>query len=215
MSTPEAASRSPKRMRLHVLLPKAPEGRSTGDVARALIRGGADVIQLREKSADAAEFLEVARECRQACDAGGAILILNDRVEAVLPSEADGVHLGQEDLDPHEARGHLGEGAIIGVSCHSVEEALRAVDRGADYLSVGCIFPSPTKPHLQPVGPEMIARVAERVALPLVAIGGIRPENVARVIEAGAQAVAVSSAVLQAPDPEAAVRQLLRAIPVP
>lgn len=214
MPTPGALRDRLDRMRIQVLLPITGSAASTADLARAVIRGGADAIQLREKSADDAAFLEAAGDLRKACDEGGAILIVNDRVGAVLPSRADGVHLGQGDTDLREARRLLGEGSIIGSSCHSLEEALRARDGGADYIAIGCIFRSPTKPHLRPAGVDRIARIAAEVGLPLVAIGGIRPENAASVFEAGAHAVAVSSAILEASDPEAAVRRLRAAIPV-
>ncbi|MCZ6692106.1 MAG: thiamine phosphate synthase, partial [Planctomycetota bacterium] len=205
--------RSPFTARLQILLPKAPAGESTGAWVRALIRGGADSIQLRQKEATDREFTEIAREVRGACDAGGAIFIVNDRVDAALASEADGVHLGQDDMDPREARHILGDTPLIGVSCHSVDEAIQAEAAGADYIAVGCIFASPTKPDLRPVGPELIAEIARRVRRPLVAIGGIRPENVALVIRAGAQAAAVSSAILSSPDLEGATRRLREAIP--
>ena len=204
-----------ERMRLQVLLTMDPPGRSAADLARAAIRGGADTIQLREKSLEVPGFLDTAREVQAACQEGGAILVINDRVEAVLPSGARGVHLGQEDMPPGEARRVLGAGVIVGVSCHSLEEALKAEEDGADYVALGCIFPSPTKPHLQPAGTELIGRVADRVRTPIVAIGGIRAENVARVIEAGAQAIAVSSAVNDAPNPESAARRLREAFPNP
>ena len=213
MPRPFARIESLKRLRLQILLPKGPPEFDAADRARAAIRGGADAIQLREKSAGADEFLEEAKEIRRACDESGALFIVNDRVEAVLPSRADGVHLGQEDTPPQEARRILGDEAIIGVSCHSVEEALRAEEAGADIISIGCIFPSPTKPDLVPCGPGLIEEVARRVRIPLMAIGGIRPENIREVFEAGARAAAVSSAAISAPDLESAVQRLRKGIP--
>ena len=215
MPTPVPLQKALEEMRLLVLLPMAPGEGGTGGRAREILRGGAEGIQLREKAADPARFLQGALEVREACDEEGGIFMVNDRVEAVFPSRADGVHLGQEDLPAAEARRLLGEGVILGVSCHSVDEALRAEDAGADYLALGCIFPSPTKPELEPVGTDLIVQVASKVQLPLMAIGGLGPENIADVFEAGARAAAVSSAALRGPDPESAVRRLREAIPYP
>lgn len=185
------------------------------DIARAALRGGADAIQLRDKEAGGGELLRVSREVvRLARSSGSACLILvNDRVDVALACGADGVHLGQEDLPADSARRILGVGKVLGVSAGTVEEALAARDGGADYLGVGPVFATPTKPDAgEPIGIEGLRKIREAVDLPIVAIGGINAENAALVLRAGADGIAVISAVSAAEDMNEAVGRLRRIV---
>jgi thiamine-phosphate pyrophosphorylase len=137
---------------------------------------------------------------------------VNDRVDLAVAIGADGVHLGQDDLPPRLARPLLRPGMILGVSTHNVAQAHRARDDGADYVAVGSMFATATKPDFELVGPELVRKLRPDIRVPLVAIGGISPDNVGDVIRAGADGVAVISAVCGAPDPLAATRRLLAAI---
>ncbi|MEW6447138.1 MAG: thiamine phosphate synthase [Bacillota bacterium] len=189
------------KLRLYVIVGTSHTGRRpVPEVAREAIRGGAGLIQLREKKLPAKSFLELARLLREVTNEAGVPLIINDRVEIAAASGADGVHLGQEDLPVSEARRILGDHAIIGVSTHSVAEAVAAEQDGADYIGVGPVFATATKPGLEPKGLPLLTAVIQAVQIPVVAIGGINPENVASVVEAGANRVAVISAVAGAPD---------------
>ena len=139
-------------------------------------------------------------------------VILDDRVDLALALDADGVHLGQDDLPPRVARPLLRRAMILGRSTHSVAQARAAQADGADYVAVGSMFPTATKPDFELVGPELVRAVRPHVSAPLIGIGGITPENVADVIRAGADGVAVISAVCAAPDPALATRRFLDAI---
>ena len=184
-------------------------GRSTVEVVAAAIRGGADAIQLREKDATVREQLALGRELRALTREAGVLLIVNDRADLAVALDADGVHVGADDLPPDLARAIVGPARIVGCSAGSVAEAIAARDAGADYLGVGAIYPTATKLDAgEAVGPELIAAIKEHVALPIVGIGGIGRDNVAAVMAAGADGVAVVSAVVAADDPEAAARDL-------
>ena len=137
---------------------------------------------------------------------------MNDRVDLALAVAADGVHLGQDDLPPRAARPLLRPGMILGRSTHSLAQARQAKDDGADYIAVGALFPTVTKRDFQLVGPDLLRQVRPETSRPLIGIGGITPENAAEVIRAGADGVAVISAVCGAPDPAAAARRFLEAI---
>jgi thiamine-phosphate pyrophosphorylase len=140
--------------------------------------------------------------------AAGIPLIINDRVDVADAVGADGVHLGQDDLPVEEARRLLGPSRLIGKSTHSVEQALAAQAEGADYIGLGPIFPTPTKPDYRSIGTEPIRQIVSHMQVPVVCIGGIDAETLGGVIAAGAQCVAVVRAVCAAPDPEAAARTL-------
>lgn len=185
------------------------------DIARAALRGGADALQFRDKEAGGGELLRVSGEVvRLARSSGSVCLILvNDRVDVALACGADGVHLGQEDLPADSARRLLGAGKVLGVSAGTVEEALAARDGGADYLGVGPVFATPTKADAgEPIGIEGLRRIREAVDLPIVAIGGINAENAALVMRAGADGIAVISAVSAAEDMNEAVGRLRRIV---
>jgi len=189
------------------------KGRDPADVAAGAARGGAEMIQLREKGMDDASLLELARRVRRTTSEHGVLFIVNDRADVAAASEADGVHLGRHDLPPGTARDLLGPGAVVGVSTRSVEEARQAVADGADYLGVGTVFETRTKPVEQPAGPHLLRSVAAEVSIPFFAIGGVSADNLPSVLEAGAARVAVCGAILSADDVEAATRRIRSLLP--
>lgn len=173
------------------------------------VRGGVDIVQLREKGAAGGELLELAERLREVCSAGGALFTVNDDIELARLCGADGVHLGQEDEPLARAREVLGEDAVIGRSAGTVGEALEAVREGADYIGVGTVFATPTKPDAEVAGLALVEAVTrESVPVPWFAIGGITLETAPEVAAAGAPGFAVVRAILDAEDPEAAAREL-------
>ncbi len=175
----------------------------------AAVRGGVDIVQLRDKRASREELLPLAAELKEICERADALFTVNDDVELARLSGAHGVHLGQEDAPIQRANEALGPPAIVGRSASSVEEALEAVREGADYLGVGTIYATPTKPDAEVTGPVLLHEVARReVPIPWFAIGGVTPETAREVAEAGAPGFAVVRAVLDAEDPEAAACEL-------
>ena len=194
---------------LYVIVdPEQTNGHDPIDIARWALEGGARVIQLRDKR-DKGYVLPLAREMAELCRARGALFIVNDHVDVAILAEADGVHLGQHDLPPAEARRLLPAEAIIGVSTALLEEALAARDEGADYIAVGAMFATNSKQRTRPAGLETLRRVRAAVSdRPLVAIGGINESNAASVRTAGADAIAVISAVTGAADVQEAARRL-------
>ncbi len=182
----------------------------TGIVAQA-IAGGAGVIQLRDKESSAKELVQTGLALRNVTCKTGTLFIVNDRVDVAMVVDADGAHLGQDDLPPIYARRIMGSKKIIGVSVGSVAEAIQAVADSADYISVGSIFPTQTKPDAGgAVGTQLITQIKNAVDIPVVAIGGITADNIAQVAEAGADCVAVISAVVGADDVETAARCLIQ-----
>jgi thiamine-phosphate pyrophosphorylase len=183
--------------------------RSLGDVIGAAIRGGARVIQYREKGLTTRQMVKSAEILRQVCQQFGAVFLINDRLDVALAVDADGVHLGQSDMPVGIARRLLGKGKILGVSVQDARAMDEAVSDGADYLSLSPVFATPTKPdHDEPLGLEKVKVLAGRSPLPVVAIGGINATNLGAVMRAGAHGICVISAVLGAPDPEQAAREL-------
>ncbi|HEX8358757.1 MAG TPA: thiamine phosphate synthase [Longimicrobium sp.] len=190
--------------------PGVPAGRTLVDVVRAALRGGAPAIQLRAKDASARDTASLARELLIETRAAGALLFINDRVDVALATGADGAHLGDEDLPLAAARRIVPPGFLLGMSADSVELARQAERDGADYLGVGPVYGTASKADAgAPIGTARIAEVAAAVRIPIVGIGGIHPHNFAPVLRAGAAGVAVISAIMHAPDPEAATRALL------
>lgn len=180
----------------------------TNDVALAL-RGGAHIVQYRDKSRDDARRLRQARELMALCRQYQAIFIVNDDVELAAAVGAHGVHLGGEDTPLKEARGQLGDEAIIGISCYNrLDLALEAERLGADYVAFGRFFPSRTKPDAVQADLDLLREARSRLHIPLVAIGGITAQNGAQLIAAGAHMLAVADAVFAQSDIEAAARQL-------
>jgi len=198
---------------LYVVLDRtAARGRDLDSLLAAVIDGGCRMVQLREKEWPSGRLLPLARRLRDRCGAAGVTFIVNDRVDLAMAVEADGVHVGQDDLPARVARPLLGPGMVLGVSTHGIEQALAARDDGADYVAVGSMFPTSTKPDFQLVGPALIRKLRGEIRVPLIGIGGITQDNVADVVRAGADGVAVISAVCAAPDPGAATRRLLELI---
>ncbi len=198
---------------LYVILDRgAAAGRELPALLDGVLAGGCRVVQLREKSLPAVELHQLAGALRRRCREAGCLFIVNDRIDLALAIEADGVHVGQDDLPAREARRLLRPGMLLGVSTHDEDQARRARDDGADYVAVGSMFPTGSKAGFRLVGPDLLRRVRPHVAVPLVAIGGITVDNVAEVIRAGADAVAVISGVCAAPDPAAAARSYMERI---
>lgn len=184
--------------------------RTAIDIAEEAILGGATVIQLREKNTGSQEFLNKAKLLLNLTQKAKIPLIINDRVDIALAANADGVHLGQEDMPIAEARRIVGKNKIIGISVTDLEEAIKAEEQGADYLGVGPIFPTPSKVDAaEPMGIEGLKEVRKHVKIPIVAIGGITGGNIDEVIQAGANGIAVISAVALAPDIREATRELV------
>lgn len=184
-------------------------GRPLPEVVAAAIAGGADAVQLRAKALTTREQLMLGRELRQLTRQAGVLFIVNDRADLAVALDADGVHVGPDDLPPELARAVVGPDRIVGVSAGTVAEALSARDAGADYLGVGAIYATRTKHDAgAPVGPARITAIKARVDLPVVGIGGITEANVAQVIAAGADGVAVVGAVVGAGKVEVAARAL-------
>jgi thiamine-phosphate pyrophosphorylase len=177
----------------------------------AILDAGVDVVQLRDKNAEAGDLLRQAHVFREAAERHGALFVVNDRPDVALAADADGVHLGQNDLAPKIARRILGPEAIVGLSCHAPEDYARAGPE-VDYVTAGPVHPTPTKPGRPGVGLDLVRYAAANVELPWFAIGGIEPGNVAEVVDAGATRIVVVRAVTEAADPPRAVRALLEGL---
>ncbi len=203
----------PETWRLYLVTDeKLSRGRSHLEVAEAAIRGGADVIQLRDKTAPSGELYRIALAMRKLTLEAKVPLIINDRLDIALAVDADGLHVGQDDLPASVARRLLKPGMILGVSTETPGEALQAEKDGADYLGVGPVFEARgTKADAgEPKGPGMISPIRAECRLPIVAIGGIKSGNAHSVLEAGADAVAVISDIVGAEDIEQAARRMKR-----
>lgn len=199
--------------RLYAIADPGEDDRDPVDLARRLLEGGARIVQLRDKRRASGELHRIARECRRLASAAGALLFVNDRVDLAMAANADGVHLGQTDLPASAARRLLGADRWIGVSTHDVAEARAAAEAGADYIGFGPLFATATKATgYTPRGLAALGEVRAAVSLPIVAIGGIGPANARAAIEAGADAVAIISALRDSPNVVAAVKNLLHAL---
>lgn len=198
--------------RLHLITDRAavPDG-SLARAVTAAVSGGVGVVHLREKDLGPLELLKLARDLVAAVR-GKALLLVNGAVQVALDAEADGTQLPRDGLAPGAARRVLGAGKLIGCSVHGVEEARTAAAGGADFLLLGTIFETSSKPGRRPAGVELIRAVTEAVGVPVVAIGGINHANVPLVMRAGAYGVAVRSAILEAAAPAEAARRLLHVI---
>jgi len=194
------------RTRLYLVCEARPGGRDPEDLLRPALRSGVDIVQLREKDAGERDVVQAGRVFRRLCDAYDALFIVNDSPELAIACSADGVHLGQDDADPGEVRRLIGRDSLIGVSTHSPEQ-VDAAD-AADYIAVGPVHATPTKPDYPPVGLDLVRYAAANATVPFFAIGGIDPSNVATVVDAGAQRVAVVRAIRDADDPGTAARDL-------
>lgn len=208
----EEASRPAGRLAaggLCVLLTESLCRRTWSEVLAGVLAAGAGAVQVREKTLAARALVDRARAVAEACHAAGALAIINDRPDVAVLAAADGVHCGQDDLSPREARRIVGPDRIVGVSTHSVEQARAAAQGGADYIGCGPMFQSPTKPQGVIPGPSLAREVSAAVGLPMMAIGGITAERAAQVLAAGPRWLAVSGEVCAAADPEAAARRLV------
>ena len=196
-------------MRLYAVTDRAWVGRQTlPEQVEAALKGGATCVQLREKELDGAAFLEEARILAALCRRYGVPLIINDNVEVALASGADGVHVGQDDLTVEQVRRLAGDRLIVGVSAHSVEQALAAQAGGADYLGVGAVFATATKSDAHVLPRETLAEICRAVDIPVVAIGGIGEDNLLQLAGTGVDGAALVSAIFSAPDIEGQCRKL-------
>ncbi|MGO9760048.1 MAG: thiamine phosphate synthase [Solirubrobacteraceae bacterium] len=194
--------------RLYLVCGGNPDGRELPTLLRAAIAGGVDVVQLREKHMPDEELASVANAARILCEELGALLIVNDRPWVAREARADGIHVGQDDIPPAEVRELVGPQLLIGLSTHSPAQ-IDAVDASVvDYIGVGPIHETPTKPGRPAVGTELVRYAAAHAKVPFFAIGGLDAGNLAQVLDAGATRVCVLRAIAGADDPEAAARAL-------
>jgi thiamine-phosphate pyrophosphorylase len=183
-------------------------GRSNLEFLKAVIQGGARIIQLREKEYSGKKIYDLALKFREITTKAGVLLVINDHVDIAMAVEADGVHLGQDDLPLYAAR-EIAPELLIGASTHSLPEAIQAQKEGADYINIGPIFPTGTKEGLERfLGPEAIAAISPRIDVPLTVMGGILESNIDQVLTNGARRVAMVTTITQAPDIAAQVRAL-------
>lgn len=173
-----------------------------------VLKGGATFIQLREKNLDEEHFMEEAKEIQKLCRKYHVPFIINDNVELTAAINADGVHVGQRDMEAGDVRAKLGPDKIIGVSAQTVQQAVEAERRGADYLGVGAVFPTGTKEDAVEVGKEVLKEICEAVSIPVVAIGGVGAHNVEGLAGSGISGIAVISALFAQPDIEQATKDL-------
>ena len=196
-------------MRLYAVTDRTWVGRqSLYEQIEAALKGGVTCVQLREKDLDAETFLEEAKQIRTLCHSYHVPFIINDNVDIALAVGADGVHVGQDDMAVADVRSRVGDTMIIGVSAHSVAEALQAQEGGADYLGVGAMFTTATKTNVSATSKETLREICQAVQIPVVAIGGISEENLLQLSGAGADGVALVSAIFAADDIEATCRRL-------
>ena len=179
----------------------------------AALAGGVDVVQLRLKEAADEEIVEAGHMFREACDRYGALFVLNDRPDLVEACGADGVHVGQEDVSPAEARAVVGRARTVGLSTHSEEQLAAAMGEAVDYVAAGPVYETPTKPGRPAVGLELVRTAAATARVPWFAIGGIHVQNAGDVVAAGAERIAVVRAIRDAEDPEVAARALRALLP--
>jgi thiamine-phosphate pyrophosphorylase len=186
---------------------------SLSDVVKAAINGGVTIVQYREKNASTVEMVRFAVKLHKITKAKGIPLIINDRIDVALAVDAEGLHVGQEDMPAGNARKIIGPGKLLGVSAKTLKEASSAVKDGADYLGVGDIFGTTSKKDAgEPIGLKMLKEISDSVAIPIVGIGGITKANAGSVIESGADGIAVISAIIGRPDPEKEARELMEII---
>ena len=179
------------------------------DIATQLIEGGAKILQLRDKTTSKSELLPIALELKKLCGEHNIPFIMNDYLDIALAADADGLHIGQDDLPLPSARQLLPMDKIIGCSVTTLDQAVAAESGGADYIAVGAIYPTASREATEVVGLERLRLIRNKVKLPLVAIGGITADNIAEVIGAGASSAAVISALLKAKSPQKAARQMV------
>ncbi|HEY8531828.1 MAG TPA: thiamine phosphate synthase [Limnochorda sp.] len=199
----------PDCLRLYVVTDRTlARGRSEVEVVRQALAGGATAIQLRGKDWSGRELYRVGRQLRELTWEAGALFFVNDRLDVAMAVEADGVHLGQEDLPLAAARRLAGPDFLIGITAETVEQGIAAQEAGADYLGTRAVFATPTKAYREPMGLEELRRLVQAVSIPVVAIGGINAQNARGVLAAGAAGIGVVSAVVAAPDIAGAAAEL-------
>ena len=184
------------------------EGETLYDQVEKTLKGGTTFVQLREKTLDEEEFLQEAVEIRKLCQAYKVPFVINDNVDIALKMNADGVHVGQSDMEAGDVRAKLGPDKIIGVSAQTVEQALLAEKRGADYLGVGAVFPTGSKDDAIEVPHETLRAICEAVSIPVIAIGGISTKNIEQLAGTGIVGIAVISAIFAQKDIEGATAEL-------
>lgn len=188
------------------------KGNDLIEAVRQALKGGIKLVQLREKDLDGRELLKLARELRGITRDFGAKLLVNGRLDIAVLCEADGIHIGQSGIPPGEAVKMAGSGFLIGVSTHSLEEALKAQQGNASFITFGPVFETPSKlAYGRPVGLDALRAVKENIKIPVFAIGGIRQHNATDALNAGADGIAVISAVIASNDPESSARALINA----
>jgi thiamine-phosphate pyrophosphorylase len=200
------------RARLYLVLEARPDGRDPAALLDAALRGGVDIVQLRDKELSGDDLVAAAEPFRRACEEHGALFVLNDRPELVERCGADGVHVGQDDTPVGDARRIVGAERIVGLSV-TTEAELAAAGREADYLGVGAVYGTPTKSESEPGGLELVRAARDTVRMPWFAIGGVELDTVAEIVLAGAPGVAVVRAIRDAADPEGAARELRAVLP--
>lgn len=188
------------------------EGRRLADQVEEALKGGVTFVQLREKDLDEERFLEEAREIKELCGRYQVPFVINDNVDIAQAVDADGVHVGQSDMEAGDVRARLGQDKIIGVSAQTVEQALLAESRGADYLGVGAVFATGSKADASEVDHETVKAICQAVHIPVIAIGGITGENVGALTGTGVCGVAVISAIFAQEDVEEGTRNLKEAV---
>jgi thiamine-phosphate pyrophosphorylase len=213
---PHSAFRSPRDWGLYLVTDrKQTGGRDLVEVLTQALACGVRAIQLREKDLDTIHVYRLAERLLSITRTAGAALVINDRVDVALALGADGVHLTRKSLPPKEVRALVGSHMLVGVSCHTLADIQEAAAGGVDFLVLGPIYATPSKaPYGAPLTPAMLRQARAMCPLPILAIGGINASRVPEVMEAGADGVAAISAVLAAPDPSAAVAELLAALRV-
>lgn len=184
------------------------KGRSLTHVVEEAIKAGITFLQLREKDLDNASFLQLAREVKSVADKYEIPYVINDNVEVAMSSGADGVHIGQDDMDAEYVRRIIGPDKILGVSAQTVEQAISAEKSGADYIGVGTVFPTSTKLDAETVSFKTLKEICKAVSIPVVAIGGIHKDNAIKLAGSGIDGIAVVSAIFAQEDITAAVRKL-------
>ena len=188
-------------------------GKPLEEVINSSLAGGIKAVQLREKDLDDRELFMLAKRLRTLTQRSGATFIVNDRLDLALAVDADGLHLGQESISPKDARKHFGENKLIGVSAHSLDEAVRAEDDGADFITIGPVYDTPSKRRYgKPIGLNELERVTGKQKIPAFAIGGIRKDKIREVLAAGAHGISLISSILKSKDPEKAAKDMIEAI---
>lgn len=191
---------------LYLVCDAHPGGQDLGDFVRACLAGGVDVVQLRDSQLDDSDLLQAGTVLSKACREAGALFIINNRPDLAPALDADGAHVGQDDIAVAQARRLVGPGRLVGLSTHTTAEVDGA--REVDYIGVGPVYATPTKPGRAAVGPELVAHAAARANVPFFAIGGVSTQTVGPVLAAGARRVAVVRALVGAEDPETSARAL-------